>query len=140
MSSGGFNDRPGGSGAPQYGQPYGSGAPQYGQPYGSGAPQYGQPYAPPPQQYGMVGRRTNPLAIASLCCGVAQVFAGPLSGIPAIVLGFMAIGQIRQTGEDGEGMATVGVVLGIIGTVLAVLAVIFFIVSWQYFWSHQPGS
>src|SRR5882724_4537123 len=51
-------------------------------------------------------RRTNGLAIAALACGVAQPFTGMLSTIPAIVLGHMARHQIRQTGEDGQPLAT----------------------------------
>jgi Domain of unknown function (DUF4190) len=93
----------------------------------AGPPPYGQPpYGP----YGI--RRTNPLAVASLCCGVAQVIAGPFSGIPAIVLGFMARDQIRQTGEDGDGMATAGVALGIIGTALEIIGLILLIAIWNH--------
>src|ERR1700683_3855712 len=63
------------------------------------------PVAPPPAS-------TNALAIASLACGVGQPFTGMLSTIPAIVLGHMARREIRRTGEDGTGLATVGLVLG----------------------------
>jgi hypothetical protein len=38
---------------------------------------------------------------------------GILAGIPAIVLGFVAINQIRHTGEDGRGMAIAGIALGL---------------------------
>jgi hypothetical protein len=75
---------------------------------------------PPPVQRG-----TNSLAIASLACGAGQVLAGPLTGIPAIVLGHMAHRQIRQTGEDGASLATAGLVLGYAGVVLMVLALAF---------------
>jgi Domain of unknown function (DUF4190) len=61
------------------------------------------------------------LAIAALCCGIAQCMAGPLAGIPAIVLGAISLKQIRETGEDGRGMAVAGLVLGIIGVALVVL-------------------
>ena len=66
----------------------------------------------------------NSLAIAALCCGIAQVIAGPFAGIPAIVLGYMSIGQIRRTGEEGRGMAITGIVLGIVGVLLTVLVII----------------
>lgn len=100
----------------QYGQPgqYG----QYGQPgqYGYyGQPgQYGQP--PPggyPPGYGRP-TGTNVLAILSLV--FAFVFA------PAgIVLGHVARKQIRQSGEQGNSLATAGLVLSYLFTALYVI-------------------
>lgn len=137
MSSGGFGEQSpqfgqgpfsgepqgeAGFGPPQPGQAppqYGQGAPQYGQPPGYGPPQFGQ--AAP---YGRVGRGTNSLAIAALCCGIGQIIAGPLAGIPAVILGFMSLGQISRSGEDGRGMAITGLVLGIVGLMLTVLVII----------------
>jgi Domain of unknown function (DUF4190)/DUF1707 SHOCT-like domain len=72
--------------------------------------------------------RTNPLAIASLVCGIGQPFTGMLSTIPAIVLGHMARREIRRTGEDGTGLATVGLVLGWAGFALLVVACLFIVV------------
>ena len=74
-------------------------------------------------QYAPVQRRTNPLAVASLACGLGQIFFWFLAAIPAVVLGHVARRQIRQTGEDGQGMATAGLVLGWIGIVLTVLLI-----------------
>lgn len=108
------------SGAPQYPT---SGAPQYptsgagqypapgaGQYPTSGAPGYGyqQPYAAPP------ATGTNMMAILSLV--FAFVFA-PVG----IVLGHIAKKQIKQTGEQGGGLATAGLVLSYIFTGLTVL-------------------
>jgi uncharacterized membrane protein len=72
--------------------------------------------------------RTNPLAIASLACGIGQFFLGPLSTFPAIVLGHMARREIRRTGENGTGLATVGLALGWTGFALLVLACLFIVV------------
>ena len=109
-----------GPGAPGY-SPYGQGGTQYGPPPGGYAPPYGgMPYARP-------GRGTNGLAIAALCCGIGFVIAGPFASIPAVILGFMSLGQIQRTGEDGRGMAMTGVVLGFVGIALTLLIVIFFI-------------
>jgi Domain of unknown function (DUF4190)/Domain of unknown function (DUF1707) len=72
-------------------------------------------------QYAPVQRRTNSLAVASLACGLGQIFFWFLAAIPAVVLGHVARRQIRQTGEDGQGMATAGLVLGWIGIALTVL-------------------
>jgi hypothetical protein len=73
----------------------------------------------------MAGRRTNPLAIAALCCSIGQVVAGPFAGIAAIVLGAISLKQIRVSGEDGRGLAITGLVLGIVGTVIAVFLLVF---------------
>jgi len=116
--------QPPASGQP-YGQPPASDQP-YGQPYGqptSGQP-YGQPaYQQQPQSYGAPGygapgyapvTSTNTMAILALV--FAFIFAPA-----AIVLGHVAKKQIRQTGEQGEGLATAGLWLGYIFTGIGVL-------------------
>ncbi|WP_127498281.1 DUF4190 domain-containing protein [Actinoplanes solisilvae] len=101
------------SGQP-YGQPYGAqpttGQP-YGQPYGQpgqpGQPGYGPPYAP-------VVAPTNTMAILSL----VFAFVFPIAGI---IMGHVARKQMRQTGEQGEGLATAGLWLSYIFTIGYVL-------------------
>jgi hypothetical protein len=104
------------SGAPSSGQPYpppfgdaSKGQPPYGQQPYSGQPYSGQPYPPP---YAPV-TSTNTMAILALV--FAFIFA-PAS----IVLGHIAKKQIRQTGEQGDGLATAGLWLGYIFTGLYV--------------------
>ena len=94
--------------------PQGSyGAPQPGPgPYGP--PPYGYPY--PPMQMG-----TNTLAILAL------VFAF-VCAPAAIVMGTIARRQIRRTGEQGMGLATAGLVCGIVFTVLSVIWIIVVVV------------
>jgi hypothetical protein len=58
----------------------------------------------------------NRLAVAALICGIAQLVFGPFTGVPAIVLGHIARGQIRQSGESGNGMAVPVLILGYFGT------------------------
>jgi Domain of unknown function (DUF4190)/DUF1707 SHOCT-like domain len=65
--------------------------------------------------------RTNPLAQAALACGVAEFFTFGLTCLPAVVLGHLARGQIRRTGEAGGTLALTGLVLGWIGVTLWVL-------------------
>jgi hypothetical protein len=67
-------------------------------------------------------RRTNPLAIASLVCGLIP----GLPQVAAIVLGIEAHRQIRRTAEHGALLATAGLMLGVLGLVLAVLAIFVF--------------
>jgi hypothetical protein len=67
--------------------------------------------------------RTNGLALASLFCGLAQFLVGPLGTIPAIVFGHMARNQIKRTGEQGAGLALVGLALGYGAVVLGIILV-----------------
>jgi hypothetical protein len=102
---------------PQYGPPpgYAPPPPGYGPPQGYGPPPgYGYPamYRPP----------TNQLAIVSLV--LAFVFPPA-----ALVVGIIARRQIRQTGEDGDGLALAGVIIGGIATAFFVLMIVFWIIA-----------
>jgi hypothetical protein len=66
--------------------------------------------------------RTNSKAVGALVCGVSGVFVG-VTAIPAIVLGHMARREIRRTGEQGDGLAVGGLVLGYVVTIVMVVAV-----------------
>jgi hypothetical protein len=63
--------------------------------------------------------RTNGKAIGAVVCGVSGIFIG-ITSVPAIVLGHMARREIRDTGEQGDGMAVAGLVLGYVVTILMV--------------------
>jgi hypothetical protein len=72
--------------------------------------------------------KTNGFALASLFCGLSQFLIGPLGTIPAIVFGHMARNQIKRTGEQGAGLALVGLVLGygavVLGMILVAVALV----------------
>lgn len=70
-----------------------------------------------------VVRGTNSLAVAALVCGVAEFFTLGLTAIPAVILGHMARGRIRRTGEQGSGLALAGLILGYAAIILFVLIV-----------------
>jgi hypothetical protein len=74
---------------------------------------------------------TNGLAIASLACGIAQFVVGPLGTVPAIVLGHLARGQIRRSGEQGAGMAVAGLMLGWAAVILAIIVVAVALVAFR---------
>jgi Domain of unknown function (DUF4190) len=105
--------RPGYPPAPGYQQPYGQ--PPYGPPP-YGAPRYG-----PPPGYAYV-RPTNTYAILALV--LAFVFAPP-----GIVFGVMARKRIRQTGEEGDGLALAGLIIGSIFTAIFVLFLVVWIIA-----------
>lgn len=83
-------------------------------------PAYAPGYGPMPYPV----RPTNQLAIASLVCGCAQVFLWFLTGIPAVILGHIARRQIRETGENGDGMALTGIILGYVGIGLGIISAV----------------
>ena len=62
--------------------------------------------------------RTNPLAIASLACGLIPLLPATLA---AIILGIKARRQIRRTGERGAALATTGLALGVLWIVLPLI-------------------
>jgi hypothetical protein len=100
---------PGYTPAPGYEQP-----PQ--QPYGYAQPQgYPQQYAAP------MATGTNGLAIASLIFA----FVFPIVGV---ILGHIALNQIKQTGQEGRGLAIAGLAIGYsfigLGLIIACIYVI----------------
>ncbi|EMY34945.1 peptidyl-prolyl cis-trans isomerase [Arthrobacter crystallopoietes BAB-32] len=58
--------------------------------------------------------RTNPLAIASL---ISSFFISILG----IVLGHIALSQIKRTGEGGRGLAIAGLIIGYVSLVAGIL-------------------
>lgn len=113
-----------------------------GQPYPYGS------YPPPgygPYPYAYVQRRTNGLAIGAMVTALAGVLAVCFYGVPTLVLGplgailgHVARRRIRESGEDGDGMALTGIIVGWIGTALAVLIIAAF-VALIVFSANEPG-
>jgi hypothetical protein len=85
-------------------------------------PSSAQYYSPP--------RATNTLAIIALVASCAGILI-PLADIAGIVMGFIALSQIKRTGENGRGLALGAVIAGfailVIQLVLIALYVIFII-------------
>ena len=81
-------------------------------------------YGPPPG-YGYpsaYGRPTNTMAILAWCWRSSSRPAG-------LILGIVARKQIRQTGEDGDGLALAGIIVGGIFTAIFVLLIVFWIIA-----------
>ncbi|WP_300607288.1 DUF1707 and DUF4190 domain-containing protein [Trebonia sp.] len=83
------------------------------------------PYQPPGYYQTLVPvSPTNGLAIGSLVCGVLEFFTLGLASIPAVILGHLARGQIRRSGERGDGMAITGLILGYMGIAAWALVIV----------------
>lgn len=94
-----------------------------------GAPQPQDPYGPPPADrsrahgpygpYGTAGRAYGtPVSVNALA--VAALVLGLLCFVPALglVLGLIALRQIKRSGQSGRGLAIAGAVLSCVGVVL----------------------
>lgn len=83
------------------------------------APQIGQYYSNQ-QGYSVSGPENDPFAITALVCGI--VGCGFVTSIIAIVFGFLAKSRIKKSNGSlkGSGMATAGIVLGILWIVLTI--------------------
>ena len=62
---------------------------------------------------------TNGLAIGSLVLSLLGLFCG-IGSIVGVILGFIARGQIKRTGQGGDGMALAGIVIGIATLVISI--------------------
>ncbi|NYF56732.1 DUF4190 domain-containing protein [Micromonospora purpureochromogenes] len=80
---------------------------------GAAYPGYGQPVA-----------KTNSMAIAALVLSLVG-FASCITAPVGAILGHVAMKQIRQTGEGGEGMAKAAIIVGWILTGLLLLLLAF---------------
>jgi hypothetical protein len=90
---------------------------------------YDNPPPPPPPQYGAPAPGavpgTNKKAIWSLVLGIiGLICCGFIAGIPAIILSNMAKKEIATSGEGGGGMATAGLVLGVLAVIWGVIYLI----------------
>ena len=91
--------------SPYSAQPYSA------QPYAT--PGYQQPgYVPQPYPVYAQTKSTNGLAIAALVCSIAGVATCGVTGIVGAILGHIARKQISERGEDGDGLALAGIIVG----------------------------
>lgn len=124
---------PGPGGFPPPGQAeYGSYPPPY------PAPGYSQQYPPAPGYpppgyhnpyqggYGMPAAEpgTNPLAIFSLVASVIGLLCG-IGSVIGIVLGAVALNQIKVTRQGGYGLAVAGIVAGVASLIISVVWIVY---------------
>ena len=83
-----------------------------------------QPQVPPPYGYPAPRPRTSSMAAAAL---ITALLVPPVG----IVVGVLARRQIRETGEDGDGLALAGILIGTFLTLLYLFLVTLFVVIFK---------
>ena len=121
----GYSPQPG---YPPPGQPQGGYPPPYGGSYPPSAPppqpQFGgQPY-PGGFDYPSPQAGTNTMAISSLVASVVGLLCG-VGSIVGIVLGVLALNQIKKTRQAGYGLAIAGIVVGVATLIISMIWAIY---------------
>jgi uncharacterized protein DUF4190 len=124
---------------------------------GSGPPGYGYGGYPPPGYpapgYPPGPPKTNGMAVAAMVTSIASAVGllcafcfGPLGllalggGVTGTILGFVARRQIRERGEQGDGMALTGLIVGLITAGIGVLVLILMIAWIGWSMSYDSSS
>jgi tetratricopeptide (TPR) repeat protein len=86
-----------------------------------------RPTSPPTTAYrrpssSYIPQRTNTLAVASLVCALAGLLFCVVAPIGAII-GHVARAQIRDRGEQGDGLALAGIIIGWVWTAVAICGI-----------------
>lgn len=77
----------------------------------------GQPmYAPVPP--------TNTLAIISMIAAIVGLFTFAILSLAGVIMGHIALNQIKKRAEGGRGMAITGLILGYVGIAFWILFLI----------------
>ena len=87
--------------------------PEYGAPYPGG-------YGPPPGYQPAPQGGTNKLAIGSIVASVLGLLCG-IGSIVGIVLGALALNQIKRSREGGYGLAVAGIVIGVASLLISIV-------------------
>jgi hypothetical protein len=99
-----------------------------------GYPGYGYPgYGYPPQS------RTSTLAVVALvlsCLG----FMTCVTGIAGLVLGYVARGQIKKSGEQGDGLALAAIIVGWATVAIMIVAGVAYVAFFAFAITHFPPS
>ena len=103
-----------------------------GPPSGPPSGPYGGAYPPPPMPYGdyyagAPAVMRNGLGVAALITGILGLFGscsvvfGVLLGIAAIIMGLVARGRVKRGQASNGGMATAGIVLGVLAIIVSIV-------------------
>lgn len=97
-----------------------------------GVPAYPDPYDP---YRASTVPGTNGLAIGSLAASIlgfpllSACFTGVAGWVAGIVLGIVALNQIKRTNQSGRGMAIAGIAVGAAGLVLGAIMLLVYLIA-----------
>jgi hypothetical protein len=97
--------------------------------------QPGQPVWQPPPPPSSLNPQSGSLATTSMIIGIASIFClGPILAIVAIILGAMALSQIKKNpqGIGGRRQAVTGIVTGSVSIVIHAVIIIFYILIFVF--------
>ncbi|WBB97661.1 MULTISPECIES: DUF4190 domain-containing protein [unclassified Solwaraspora] len=117
--------------APADGQPPRGELPPPGQYPPPGNPAGGYPYGGYPYGY-VAPQPTNSMALASFIVSLVSLFSCPLLGGIAVYLGRRGRDEIHRTGQQGDGLAQAGVIIGWCGVGFGVLIALFTVVYFGF--------
>lgn len=114
---------------PTYGQQ--APAPTYGQ-QPQGQQPYGQQQTPPPgyvqQPYGQQPYAAYPPQPGTNVLAIVAIISAFFIPIAGIICGHIARKQIRETGEQGDGLALTGLIVGYVFTALIIVFIVIYVV------------
>jgi MFS family permease len=106
----------------------------YQDPYGQNP--YGQSpygYYPPP------ARTTNGLSLAAMIVSIISLaLCAGAPGIVGAIMGHVGRRQVRERGEEGDGFALAGIIVGWIGFGIFVLVILFYVGVFAFVISQEP--
>lgn len=108
-----------------------TGYPQQPPAYGQQPPVYGQPA-------GAYGPKTNTMAVVGLVLslvGIVTIITAPIGAI----LGHVALGQVKRTGEGGRPVALAAVIIGWIVTALWVIGIAISVIFTVWVFANIAG-
>ena len=93
------------------------------------------PWQPPPPPFSPTKQPSQGLALASMIVGLLGIFTagcfGPIPGLIALILGWVALSQIKKSPDKfgGKPFATAGVIIGAISLAFYLLLLLWFLLS-----------
>lgn len=100
----------------------------------------GFPPPPPPVSGPPAGTSSgnNGLAVASLVLSIVGLCCG-IGSILGIIFGFIALNQIKKTGQQGAGLAKAGIIIGIVTLAIGIIYGIWAMATGNSYFYYNVG-
>jgi hypothetical protein len=91
------------------------------------------------QNYGRSSQGNKPATLA-LIFGLLAFICGILTGIPAIILGFIGRRRANELGGEGSGKALAGIILGFFNLIVSIIFVVIIVITGGFSVSTRSGD